>query len=102
MKLKSLLSQLPKFTRSFYFLVGFFFIVWMTFFDSNSFISQFRLSSKLSELRNEKGYYEEKIKEVNEERQALFSNPQQLQKFARETYRMKKKTEDLYLIVEED
>jgi len=74
----------------------------MTFFDSNSFISQFRLSSKLKELRNEKAYYEEKINEVNEERQALFSNPQQLQKFARETYRMKKKTEDLYLIVEED
>ena len=102
MKLKFTLSQLPNYARNFYFLVGIFFVVWMVFFDSNSFISQYRLSAKLNELKGQKAYYQEKINEVNEERQALFSNPQQLEKFARENYRMKKKTEDLYVIVEEN
>ncbi len=97
-----MLSRLPQYTRNFYFLVTAFFLVWMVFFDSNSFISQYRLSAKLNELKEEKAYYLEKINEVNEEREALFSNPQQLQKFARENYRMRKKTEDLYVIVEEN
>ena len=73
----------------------------MMFFDTNDFINQFRMSSKLEELHNEKEYYEAKIIEVKEEKQELFSNARQLEKFAREKYLMKKKNEDVYILEKE-
>jgi cell division protein DivIC len=94
--------KIPLFAKSFYFISGALFIVWMLFFDSNDFISQYRMSRKLSDLKEEKAYYNEKIQEVQQERQALLSNPQKLEKFARETYRMKKKTEDVYVVTDQE
>ncbi|MFL5728429.1 MAG: FtsB family cell division protein [Cytophagaceae bacterium] len=93
--------NVPLFAKSFYFISGVVLVVWMLFFDSNDLISQYRMSRKLSDLREEKAYYESKIQEVQQERQALLSNPQKLEKFARESYRMKKKTEDVYVVIEQ-
>lgn len=93
--------KLPKITKNFYFLVSLFFLVWMLFIDNNDLISQFQLSSKLHDLEDEKAYYQEKISEVKQERRELMSNDKLLEKFAREKYLMKKKSEDLYVIVEE-
>lgn len=70
----------------------------MMFFDSNDFINQYRMSSKLRDLRNEKAYYESKIEEVKEEKHELFSNSRQLEKFAREKYLMKQKNEDVFIL----
>jgi len=94
--------KVPLFAKSFYFISGLVFILWMLFFDANDFISQYRMRSKLNGLKEEKAYYEQKIQEVQQERQALLSNPQQLEKFARETYRMKKKTEDVYVVISQE
>jgi cell division protein FtsB len=69
--------------------------------DQNDFISRFRLSAKLRSLEREKEYYQEKIKEVQKDRDDLFGDRESLEKFAREKYLMKKETEDIYLIVEE-
>jgi cell division protein FtsB len=74
----------------------------MFFFDSNDLVTQYNLSKKLNELQNEKAYFEEKILEVKKDREELLSNRELLEKFARENYFMKKKTEDLYIIVEEE
>jgi cell division protein DivIC len=93
--------KVPLFAKSFYFISGLIFIVWMLFFDANDFISQYRMASKLADLKEKKSYYGQKIQEVQEERQSLLSNPQQLEKFARETYRMKKKTEDVYVVIDQ-
>jgi cell division protein DivIC len=93
--------NVPLFARSFYFISGLAFLVWMLFFDANDFISQYRMTSKLNGLKEEKAYYEQKIQEVQQERQVLLSNPQKLEKFARETYRMKKKTEDVYVVIDQ-
>jgi cell division protein FtsB len=38
---------------------------------------------------------------VKKDREELLSNQELLEKFAREKYLMKKKTEDIYLVVEE-
>jgi cell division protein DivIC len=93
--------KIPALFKNFYFIFGVSFLVWMLFFDSNDFISQYRMSEKHDDLSDEKLYYMEKIDEVNNDRQALLSNPQKLEKFARETYRMKKKTEDVYVVIEQ-
>lgn len=96
-----MLFKVPPFFKSYYFLFTASFLVWMLFFDSNDFINQIAMRNKLEELKDEKAYYEEKIIEVKEERQNLLSNRHQLEKFARENYLMKKRTEDVYIIQKE-
>jgi len=73
----------------------------MLFFDANDFISQYRLKSKLKNLKDQKHYYIKKIEEVKKDREELLNNPELLEKFAREKYLMKKKGEDVFVIVEE-
>ncbi len=97
-----MLKKLPPFTKSFYFIFGLFFLVWMLFVDSNDLYSQYKLRKKLSDLQGERDYYLEKIEEVEKDRQELLSDEDLLEKFAREKYLMKKKEEDLYIIVEEN
>ena len=55
----------------------------------------------LNTLNNEKEFYEQKIEEVQQEREQLLTDSEALEKFARENYLMKKESEDLYVIVEE-
>lgn len=93
--------KMPKILTNFYLLVGMFFFIWMLFIDSNDFYSQFVLRKKLKEMEKEKNYYEQKIVEVKNEREALLKNDDLLEKFAREKYFMKKETEDIYVVVEE-
>lgn len=95
-----MLAKIPPFFKKFYFIVGFVFLTWLLFFDSNDLISQYKMSRKLNELENEATYYEEKIKEVEDERTSLLTDKEHLEKFARETYLMKKSTEDVYIIEE--
>ncbi len=64
-------------------------------------MARFSLTSKLNSLENEKEYYEEKIKEVEKDRDELFGTRESLEKFAREKYLMKKETEDVFIVVEE-
>jgi len=96
-----MLKKLPKVFRNFYFLAGLFFLVWIAFLDSNNLMARFNLTSKLNSLENEKEYYEEKIKEVEKDRDELFGTKESLEKFAREKYLMKKETEDVFIVVEE-
>ena len=101
MKLMDWINQLPKFFRNFFFLFTMIFIVWMIFFDANDLISQYKMSSQLNDLENEREYYQQKIIEVKAEQDALLKDKVKLEKFAREHYLMKKPTEDIYILVEE-
>ena len=88
--------------KSYYFLLGIVFLFWMLFIDNNDFLSQYKLTRQLKNFEQEKAYYTNKIEEVEKERQELLSNQVLLEKFAREKYLMKKKSEDIYVIVEKD
>lgn len=94
-------SKLPKAFRNFYILTTAVFLIWMLVLDSNNLIARFQLSNKLDELEDEKEYYQEKIQEVEKDREALFGDQESIETFAREKYLMKKKSEDIYIIVEE-
>ena len=99
--MKNYLSMLPSFFRNFYVVTLFFFLLWMLFIDSNDIIAQYKLNKKLEKLEGERNYYLVKIEEVKKDREELLSNTELLEKFAREKYLMRKKTEDLFVIVEE-
>lgn len=94
------MSKYFKYTKNIYVLGTLFFIFWMVFIDSNNVVNQFKLSSKLGDLNDQKEFYQERKEIIKAEREELMSNPELLEKFAREKYLMKKKTEDLYVIVE--
>ncbi len=96
------LDRIPKPLKNFYVLLGTFFLVWMLFIDSNDFVSQYQLSSELNSLRSQKEYYQDKKVEVIKDREELTTNQRLLEKFARENYLMKKPTEDIYVVVQDD
>ncbi|MDN5205127.1 septum formation initiator family protein [Fulvivirgaceae bacterium BMA10] len=97
-----MLERLPKFTKNFYFLFGTFFVVWMLFFDSNDIVSQFKLRKKLKDLEQEKQYYLKRKEEVEKDRKELLTNQELLEKFAREKYLMKKESEEIFIVIEEE
>lgn len=96
-----MVKKIPPIFRNFYVLVTVIFLAWMVVLDSNNFIARYELSSKLRALENEKEYYQEKITEVKRDRDELFGDRESIEKFAREKYLMKKKTEDIFIIQEE-
>lgn len=93
-------KKLPGFFRNFYFIATVVFLAWMLLLDSNNLIARYQLSAKLNALENEKEYYEEKIQEVEKDRDELFGDRESIEKFAREKYLMKKESEDIFVIEE--
>jgi cell division protein DivIC len=93
-------KKLPKAFRNFYVVTSAIFFLWMLLLDSNNLINRYQLSSKLGSLEDEKEYYEEKIKEVEKDRQELFGDRESIEKFAREKYLMKKESEEIFVIEE--
>lgn len=63
---------------------------------------QAQLSAKKVELKSTKEFYQDRILQVKNDQAALNSNPDLLEKMAREKYLMKKPNEDLYIVVKED
>jgi cell division protein DivIC len=95
-------KKLPSALKNFYVLGIIFFVVWMVAFDSNDWISRYRMGAKLRSLEDEKEYYQEKIKEVEKDRAELMGNKELLEKYAREKYLMKKESEDIFIIEAKD
>ncbi|WP_299822877.1 septum formation initiator family protein [uncultured Pontibacter sp.] len=94
-----MIKRIPKFFRNYYFITTAAFLVWMLFFDSNDFITQFQMKKELSRLESEKQYYLDRIDEVQKDRRELLSNQELLEKFAREKYLMKKPNEEVFIVV---
>jgi cell division protein DivIC len=85
----------------FYYLSGLVFLVWMLFFDANDLRSQFRNWLKLRELKEEQAFYEAETKRIAAERREVLGSQRLRIKYAREKYLMKKRTEDVYVLVDE-
>jgi len=82
-----------------YFLTSIFFIVWILFFDRNDIFSQLTYRKELKKLEGDKEYYIEQIEQNKRDMKELMSDPEHLEKYAREHYRMKKDSEDVFLII---
>lgn len=95
-KLKSLLNRL----KNKYIIAGMAFIVWITFFDQNSIINRISAVRELKKMQRDKEYYLQKIEEDTQRAEELLSDDENLEKYAREQYIMKKPNEDVFVIVE--
>ena len=86
--------------RNKYFLVALAFVVFMIFFDKNDLFSQYQYYQQVSKLKQERDFYQKETAKVYRDLNELDSNPNELEKFAREKYLMKKDNEDVYVIVQ--
>ena len=91
-----------KYIHNKYFYTGFVFLVWLVFFDQESMIDQYRLSTTLEGLEDQKAYYEDEIKHNNQTIFELENDSSKLERFAREKYYMKKDNEKIFVIIEEE
>jgi cell division protein FtsB len=94
------MKKLIDLVKNKFFLASTAFIVWMLFFDKNDVNSQFEYRSQVNKLEEEKDFYTKEIKTAESDLQELTTNPEKLEKFARERYFMKKDNEDVFIIVE--
>lgn len=74
--------------------------VWMLFFDQNNLIDRVVNMRKYQQLKKDKEYYQTKIEEDRKKLLELRTNRENLEKFAREQYLMKKDNEDIFVIEE--
>ena len=72
----------------------------MLFIDSNGIRNRYYLNKKTNELSDEIDYYKREINNLELERKAFDKNDKLLEKYARENYMMKKKSEDIYYVSE--
>jgi len=92
---------LKKYILNKYFVTGLAFLVWMLFFDQESFIDQIKLSRTLKNLEHQKDYYQKEISNIEDAIYVLENDTAHLEKYAREKYFMKKENEDVFVIIEE-
>jgi len=83
-----------------YFIATTFFILWIVFFDQNNLIDRVQNIYKYRQMQDAKIYYLEKIKADKKKLNELRTDRENLEKFAREQYFMKKDDEDVYIVVE--
>lgn len=94
-------DNIKRLFKNFYFLFFVGFLVWMVLIDSNGFINRFKLSGKLNDLEEEKSFYLEEINKISKEKNQFETDEELFEKFAREEYLMKKKSEDIFYIIKE-
>jgi cell division protein DivIC len=90
-------SGLFKFISNKYVLVTLFFIVWMLFLDNYSWLNSRVLNRQIEEMEDNKKYYQDEIRK-DAKSIKLLKNPDQIEKYAREKYFMKRDSEDIYII----
>ena len=86
-----------KFLSNKYVWVLLFFTAWMLFLDNYSYLNHRELNKQIDELEDNKKYYQDEIKS-DQTNIKLLKNPDQIEKYAREKYYMKKDSEDIYII----
>jgi cell division protein FtsB len=90
-----------RFISNKYVLILILFIVWMLFFDTNSYLIHNELDNEVNALDDNAEFYQ---KEIDEDKDFIkkMEDSNQMEKFAREKYYLKKENEDIYIIEHED
>lgn len=96
------MKRLIDLVKNKFFLVTVAFLVWMIFFDKNDLFSQYQYHQQVNKLKQERNFYKSETDKVSKDLDELTSNPEKLEKFAREKYLMKKPNEDVFVIVKEE
>ncbi|MEM0518818.1 MULTISPECIES: FtsB family cell division protein [Aequorivita] len=90
-----------RFISNKYVLILVLFIVWMIFFDANSYLIHRELDNEIDGLEDNAEFYQN---EINTDKSFIekMKDSNEMEKFAREKYYLKKENEDIYIIEHED
>lgn len=80
-----------------FFLVTLFFLLWMIFFDTYSYFSHRDIDQEIKKLEENKVYYSTEIDQDMKQIKKL-NKMEEVEKYAREKYFMKRDNEDIYII----
>ena len=80
-----------------YFFTGLPFLVWMLFFDDNSWLLQRELNQDIQKLEESIDFYETELSHDRVELHELESNPAAFEKYAREKFWMHRPGEEVYV-----
>ena len=100
LKLKELYNKIPAIFKNKFFVVGFLFLFWISFLDENNLVL---LNDRLNELNKKEETIDSLLLEISEMEDKLIrlnNNQDELERFARENFLMKKDGEDIILIRE--
>ncbi len=84
--------------RNKYVLTAVLFCVWMLFFDRHDLFTQRHLQNTLDDMNAKNKHFQEKVKEVDKENRELSASEENMERFAREKYLMKKDDEEIFVI----
>lgn len=90
---------MPAWMKNRYVLTVLVFIIWIILLDPNNMISRVRDARTRNRLIREKEYYTGRIEEDRRKLNELRTSNENLEKYAREQYKMKRADEDLFIIV---
>ena len=92
-------DKIPAVFKNRYLLTIMIFLIWIILLDSNNLVARFREMGELRKLKSDKEYYIEKIEADRQKLKELRTDNDNLEKFAREQYKMKRPEEDLYIVL---
>lgn len=90
--------KLRRFFTNKYLITGIAFALWMLFFDRNDITLQLKRVRELKKLLESEKAMDRQITDTKQELSLLKTDPETLEKYARERYMMKKDNEDLFII----
>lgn len=93
--------KIPKLLNKYWISIIVLFVL-LAFVDQYNFRAHYKLMKELRDLQNQKVFFLEEIERDSTAFQNLFESDDNLEKFAREKYKMKKPDEDIFLIIEEE
>ncbi len=90
-----------RFISNKYVLILLLFVVWMLFFDTNSYLIHRELDKDINALEDNAEFYKGEIENDKSFIQKM-EDSNEMEKFAREKYYLKKENEDIYIIEHDD
>ncbi len=72
----------------------------MLFFDQNNMVDRLKMSGEINQLEEDRMYYMEQIEKDSSRLHELTTDKDNLEKYAREQFLMKKKNEDVFVVIE--
>lgn len=95
------MNKLLQVAKNKYFIVTAFFLIWIGFFDQNDWVSRKSIDKEIKKLEDDKAFFTTEVIELQKEEKRLKENEEELEKYARENFYMKKEGEDVFVIIEE-
>ncbi len=93
-----LLDKIPPYLKNKYVLSLLGFTFWIAFFDENNLIDLIEYKLELNHLTEEQAYYKQEITKAKKDLEDLTTNVENLERFAREKYLMKRDNEEIFVL----